>query len=61
MVPRPLQKLCGNSPVVSIVDYMDVKAMEIMLKKEGDVLAITIEEPSDPLTYITPTVGQLSN
>jgi len=34
------------------VDYIDAKAMEGMLKMEGDMLTITIEEPSDPSTFI---------
>ena len=41
------------------MDYMDVEAMETMLKMEGDVLAITNEEPSDPSTFIVPAVGNL--
>ena len=44
---------------VDQVDYMDVEAMETMLKMEGDVLAITNEEPSDPSTFIVPAVGNL--
>ena len=40
---------------------MDAKAMETMLKMEGDVFAITNEEPSDPFTFIVPIVGQLNN
>ena len=43
------------------MDYMDAKAMETMLKMEGDVFAITNEEPSDPFTFIVPIVGQLNN
>ena len=43
------------------MDYMDAKAMETMLKMEGDVFFITNEEPSDPSTFIVPTVGQLNN
>ena len=39
---------------------MDAKAMEAMLKVEGDMLAITFEEPSDPSTFIMPTNGHLS-
>jgi len=46
---------------VNWMDYMDVEAMETILKVEGDVLAITIEEPSDSSTFIIPTDGQLSN
>ena len=46
---------------VNWVDYMDVEAMKTMLKMEGDVFAITNEEPSDPSTFIVPTVGQLNN
>ena len=41
------------------MDYMDVEAMETMLKMEGDVLAITNEEPSDPSTFIVPAVANL--
>ena len=44
---------------VDWVDYMDAKAMETMLKMEGDVFAITIKEPSDPSTFIVLAVGQL--
>ena len=44
---------------VNWVDYMDAKAMEIMLKMEGDKFAI--EEPSDPSTFIMPAIGQLNN
>ena len=43
------------------MDYMDAKAMGAMLKVEGDMLAITIEEPSYPSTFIMPTDGQLTN
>ena len=46
---------------VNWMDYMDVEAMETILKVEGDVLAITIEEPNDSSTFIMPTNGQLSN
>ena len=43
------------------VDYMDAEAMETMLKMEGDVFAITNEEPSDPSTHTVPAVRQLNN
>ena len=43
------------------MDYMDVEAMETMLKMEGDVFAITNKEPSDPSAFIVPAVGQLNN
>ena len=43
------------------MDYMDAKAMGAMLKVEGDMLAITIEEPSYPSTFFMPTDGQLTN
>ena len=33
---------------VDWVDYMDIEAMETMLKMEWDVFTITNEEPSDP-------------
>ena len=46
---------------VDWVDYMDSKEMGAMLKKEGDVLAIIIKEPSDPFTFIVLAVGQLNN
>ena len=46
---------------VDWMDYMDAEAMETMLKMEGDVFAITNEEPSDPSTFIVPAVGQLNN
>ena len=35
---------------VDSVDYMDIEAMETMLKMEWDVFTITNEEPSDPST-----------
>ena len=40
---------------------MDVEAMEAIPKVEGDVLAITIKELSDPSTFTLPADGQLSN
>ena len=40
---------------------MDVEVMETMLKMEGSVFAITNEEPSDPSSFIVPTIGQLNN
>ena len=40
---------------------MDVEAMGAMLKVEGNVLAIAIEKPSDPSTFIMPIDGKLSN
>ena len=40
---------------------MDFEAMETMLKTEGDMFAFTNEEPSDPSTFIVPTVGHLNN
>ena len=43
------------------MDYIDVEVMETMLKMEGGVFAITNEEPSDPSSFIVPTVGQLNN
>ena len=43
------------------VDYLDAKAMETMLKMEGDVFAINNEEPSDPPAFIMPIVRQLNN
>ena len=46
---------------VDWVDYMDSKEMGVMLKEEGDVLAIIIKEPSDPFTFIVLAVGQLNN
>ena len=46
---------------VDWVDYKDVEAMETMLKMEGDVFAITNEEPSDPSAFIMPIVRQLNN
>ena len=46
---------------VNWVDYMDSKEMGVMLKEEGDVLAIIIKEPSDPFTFIVLAVGQLNN
>ena len=46
---------------VDWIDYMDIEAIEAMLKVAGDVLFITIEEPNDPSTFITPIDGQLSD
>ena len=43
------------------VDYLDAKAMETMLKMEGDVFAISNEEPSDPPAFIMPIVRQLNS
>ena len=40
---------------------MDVEAMEAMIKVEEDVLAITIDEPSDLSTFIMPTNGHISS
>ena len=40
---------------------MDVEAIKTMLKEERDILAITIEELSDPSTFIVPTRGHLNN
>ena len=40
---------------------MGIEAMEIMLKIEGDMFAIAIEELNDPFTFIVPIVGQLNN
>lgn len=46
---------------VDWVDYMDAEAIETMLNMEGDVLAITMEEPSDPFAIIVLTVGYPNN
>ena len=46
---------------VNWVDYMDVETMRAMLKEEGDVLTITIEELRDPSAFIMPSMGQLNN
>ena len=46
---------------VNWMDYMDTKAMETMLKMEGDVFAITNEKPSDPSTLIVPAKRHLNN
>ena len=46
---------------VNWIDYMDAKVMEAMLKVKRDVLAITIEKPSDPITFFMPTDGHFSN
>ena len=46
---------------VDQVDYMDAEAMGAMLKKKRDIFTITIDEPSDPSTFIMPTIGQLNN
>ena len=35
--------------------------MKTMLKMEGDMFAIAIEDPSDPSTFIMPVDEQLSN
>ena len=45
---------------VDWVDYMDAEVTGAMLKVEGDMFAITFEEPSDPSTFIMPTDGHLS-
>ena len=37
---------------VDWVDYINANAMWAMLKEEGDMLAMTIEEPNDPSTFI---------
>ena len=39
---------------------MDAEAMETMMKMEGDMFAIAIEELNDPSTFIVPAVGQLN-
>ena len=44
-----------------LVDYMDAKAMETMLKMEGDVFAVINEKPSDPSTFIMLAVERLNN
>ena len=46
---------------VDQVDYMDAKAMENILKMEGDMFTITNEEPRDPSAFTMPVVGQLNN
>ena len=40
---------------------MDAEVTGAMLKVEGDMFAFTNEEPSDPSTFIVPTVGHLNN
>ena len=40
---------------------MDAKAMENILKMEGDMFTITNEEPRDPSAFTMPVVGQLNN
>jgi len=40
---------------------MDAEAVEIMLKMEGDVFAITNEELNDPSTIIVLAEGHLNN
>ena len=42
---------------VDWVNYMAAKAM----KTSKDVLAITNKEPSDPSTFIMPSVGLINN
>ena len=44
---------------VDWVDYMDAEAMGAMLKAERDILAITIEEPSDPFAFKCLLLGNL--
>ena len=39
---------------VDWIDYMDAEVMETMLNMEGDVVAITVEEPSNPSAFIVP-------
>ena len=36
---------------------MDAEVIKTMLNMEGDVVAITIEEPSDPSAFIVPAAG----
>ena len=43
------------------MDYMDAKAIEIMLKMEGYVFAVTNEKPNDPSTFIVLAMGHLNN
>ena len=45
---------------VNWVDYVDAEAMETMMKMEGDMFTIAIEELNDPSTFIVPAVGQLN-
>ena len=40
---------------------MDAETMETMLKMEGDMFAITNEEPSDLSTFIVPTKWHFNN
>ena len=46
---------------VNWVNYMDAKAMKTMMKKSGDMFAITNEGPSDPSKFIMPIVGPINN
>lgn len=39
---------------------MDAEVTGAILKVEGDMFAITFEEPSDPSTFIMPTDRHLS-
>ncbi|KAK9996769.1 hypothetical protein SO802_021455 [Lithocarpus litseifolius] len=54
---KPTLVIKKDHKEVDWVDYTDAEALEIMLKMEGDVFAITIEEPSDPYTFVMPAVG----
>ena len=44
---------------VDWMDYMDAKAMETILKMEGDMFTITNEELSDSSAFIAPSLGNL--
>ena len=57
---KPIVVIKEVQKEVNWVDYM-MSAMWTMLKKEGDVFAIAIEEPSDPSTFIIHAMGQLNN
>ena len=58
---KPIVVIKEIQEEVDWMDYIDAEAMKAMLKVEGDVFAITIEEPSDPSTFFIPANGQFSN
>ena len=43
------------------MNYMDAKAMKTLMKMNGDMFAITNEEPSDPSKFIMIAVRPINN
>ena len=58
---KPIVVIKEIQEEVDWMDYIDAEAMKAMLKVEGDVFAITIEEPSDPSTFFILANGQFGN